>query len=122
MSSSSLSNAIVSSPPRIRVASRSVLATNSCRLSCRLSARWSFSPAPFGLPTLGLLDTFASPFPFTVLGAAVPLPLGCTPLVRGWGLLMVKEPSRMPSKSSGVGGARERHMSAMERRLRMSAW
>ena len=81
VSSSSLSNEIVSSPARTRAASRSVLATKSSRLSCKLSARWSFSPAPPPVAAAGdePFSCFSvAALPVTIPPSAPPFPLACT--------------------------------------------
>lgn len=100
------------------------LETNSSRLSCSDNARWSFKPAPLA-PELDPFSNFSVlELPVTTgalpLPLAVALPFACTSL--GCGRLSENVPSRILSKSKGVGGARLRHMSAMDRRLRMSEW
>lgn len=129
VSSSSLSNEIVSSPDRNRAANRSVLhktvslrkyipevlkthlATKRSTLSLRDNARWSFSPevlAPFDV------EPFAAQVAFGALCAAASSLCAF--------LLSTNVPLLIPSKSSGVGGSRERHISDMERRFKMSEW
>lgn len=97
------------------------LATKSSRLSCRLRALWSFRPVvelegpPFNRLSVAALPL---PDPFDVDAEGVEMPFICDDDLVG----NVNDPCCIASKSSGVGFARDRHMSSIERRLLISVW
>ena len=104
-------------------AEHTYLETKRSKLSSKDSSRWSFRPDPLATGAVPLTLTSALPVPMVCLAppfvvAALPFwwrPFSC-------GRRRGKLPSRILSNSSGIGGARLRHMSAIDRRLRMSAW
>lgn len=125
VSSSSLSNEIVSSPACNRAARRFVLCQsalvsccwflglyleiNNSKLSCKVKVFWSLSPAP-----AVLVDALC---PFWLLtGTDVSLDvIALAGLPR-----RMKDPFLIPSNDSGIGGALVFHMSPIERRFNIS--
>ena len=136
VSSSSLSKVIVSSPFRRRAARRFVLKmdvniliilstvtishleTNNSKLSLSVRARWSFNPSLRGMFPFPLSCPFAR---LEVELWLEPLPLATAFAVNEKAPFKSNEPSMIESKSRGVGGERERHMSVMLSRFLMSA-
>lgn len=99
------------------------LAMKRSRLSCKDSARWSLRPDPLPFEMGAVPFTFTSPLPVPIVSPDLPfvaLPFEGNPFCCG--RRRGKLPSKILSNSRGTGGSRVRHISAMERRLRMSAW
>ena len=137
-SSSSLSKEIVSSPFRRRAARRfvlkmnvniliilstlrkSYLETNNSKLSLSVRARWSFNPSLRGMfpfPLSCPLGNFAK-LELELRSELLPL---ATASAINEASFKSNEPSMIESKSRGVGGERERHMSAILNRFLISA-
>lgn len=101
------------------------LDTNSSRLSCRVSARWSFKlglEVDAACESLGVFSG-AAVFPGADFEPFLAEPFAFeVPFVWAESLSSLNVPFRIASNSNGVGGARDFHMSAIESKLRISEW